>query len=68
MDTFACQGWLKITVYEELSSVDIKLNHGEEHIPYWCIDIPQAVRQFVENNRQLTSAQVQFHLRILIHN
>ncbi|KAF8156957.1 hypothetical protein B0H34DRAFT_631400, partial [Crassisporium funariophilum] len=58
MDTFACKGWLNITVYEELSVVDIKLSHAEEHIPYWCIDIPQNVCQFVKNNCQLTSAQV----------
>ncbi|KAF8956350.1 hypothetical protein BDZ97DRAFT_1671707 [Flammula alnicola] len=58
MGTFPCKGWLKITVYEGSPSVEIKLNHAEEHIPYWCINVPPNIREFVEKNRQLTSTQL----------
>jgi hypothetical protein len=58
MDTFSCKGWLHITVYEGSPSVEIRLKHEDEHIPYWCIDVPPKIREFVEQHHQLNSIQV----------
>lgn len=65
MDSFACQGWLNVTIHEGSTSVDVKLNHEDEHIPYWCIDVPPNIQEFVENNHQLNSNQVRFSIVIL---
>ena len=37
---FDCAGWLHITVNEKDSTALIKLKHEDDHIPYWCIDVP----------------------------
>jgi len=58
MEKFACNGWLKIKVYEGSPYMDIKVGHHEEHIPYWCIDVPSHIWEFVEKNYELTITQV----------
>ncbi|KAG6892772.1 hypothetical protein C0995_002451, partial [Termitomyces sp. Mi166 len=36
----------------------IKLKHQEDHIPYWCIDVPEDVRDFVHDHPALNPAQL----------
>lgn len=58
MESFACEGWLHITVHDRSPVVEISLKHKEEHIPYWCIDVPPDIQEFVKNNSQLNTTQV----------
>ncbi|EJD33290.1 hypothetical protein AURDEDRAFT_77094, partial [Auricularia subglabra TFB-10046 SS5] len=58
LDTFDCRGWLHITVSDTIGTVLVKLTHCEDHVHYECIDIPQDVRQLVENCGDQTVSQV----------
>lgn len=54
MDTFECGGWLHITVWDFLDVAQIKIDHHESHIPYWSIDVPQEVIDYVTENVELS--------------
>ncbi|KAJ6552381.1 hypothetical protein B0H10DRAFT_1824353 [Mycena sp. CBHHK59/15] len=58
MNTFECHRWLHITIhdYEEIALV--KIGHRDDHVPYWSIDGPSDVVEFVRNNPKLTPGQV----------
>ncbi|KAG6824654.1 hypothetical protein H0H92_006195 [Tricholoma furcatifolium] len=58
METFDCAGWLHILVFMGSPVVHVKLMHKEDHIPYWCIDVPAEVKDFVNANHNLTSMQL----------
>ncbi|KAJ7920115.1 hypothetical protein B0H13DRAFT_1605671 [Mycena leptocephala] len=62
MDTFKCHGWLHITVNDWNSIAFVKIIHRDDHIPYWSIDVPTDVVEFVRQNTKLTPAQVCFSL------
>lgn len=57
MDAFNCHGWLKITISNDCVAY-ITLNHDDAHVPYWSIDIPKEVIQYIEENAQLSMTQV----------
>ncbi|KII86095.1 hypothetical protein PLICRDRAFT_115218, partial [Plicaturopsis crispa FD-325 SS-3] len=47
MHVFDCKGWLHITLDDVSDIVFVKLDHQEAHVPYWPIDIPSDVEQFL---------------------
>jgi len=58
MDVFDCSGWLHITVTTGEPVALVKLKHEDDHVPYWCIDVPQDVKDFVHANPDLNPTQV----------
>ncbi|KAJ7348505.1 hypothetical protein DFH08DRAFT_698475 [Mycena albidolilacea] len=58
MDSFDCHGWLHITLDNSDNIVLVKISHRDDHIPYWCIDVPAHVTEFVRQNPKLTPDQV----------
>ncbi|KAG6808563.1 hypothetical protein H0H92_003721 [Tricholoma furcatifolium] len=58
METFDCSGWLHIVIFMGSLVAHIKVMHKEDHIPYWCIDVPDDVKDFVNANSNLTSMQL----------
>ncbi|KAL0562974.1 hypothetical protein V5O48_019104, partial [Marasmius crinis-equi] len=58
MDSFACRGWLHVTVFEGSNEAYIKLNHKDEHVSYWCIDVPTPVKEFVRQNASMRPSQL----------
>lgn len=58
METFKCHGWLHITVNDSDAIGFIKISHLDDHIPYWSIDVPPDVVEFVQKNPKLTPVQV----------
>jgi hypothetical protein len=58
MDAFHCHGWLHITVNDWESVAFVKISHRDDHIPYWSIDVPQDLVEFVRQNPKLTPGQV----------
>ncbi|KAJ7656862.1 hypothetical protein DFH06DRAFT_991429, partial [Mycena polygramma] len=58
MDTFQCHGWLHITVNDSDSIAFVKISHADDHVPYWCIDVPADVVEFVRANPKLTPTQL----------
>jgi hypothetical protein len=57
MASFHCQGWLSIIVSDGDSSASIKINHDDAHVPYWSIDIPSDVKEYIHKNPELTANQ-----------
>lgn len=58
MDTFKCNGWLHITIMEGENSALVKLKHEDQHVPYWSIDVPEDVQEYVRSNLNMTPTQV----------
>ena len=59
MDAFDCHGRLQIAILSPSNPIAfVKLMHRDDHIPYWNIDIPKDVRDFVLKNLSLTPQQV----------
>ncbi|KAJ7681380.1 hypothetical protein B0H17DRAFT_1205904 [Mycena rosella] len=58
MDAFPCKGWLHITITNWDEVAFVKIAHVDEHIPYWKIDIPPTVIEFVQQNSKLTPTQL----------
>ncbi|KAL1741820.1 hypothetical protein HDZ31DRAFT_44600, partial [Schizophyllum fasciatum] len=63
MDVFHCDGWLHITIWESLEALPemaawIKLKHENDHIPYWEIDVPDAIQNLVHGNPELRPSQL----------
>ncbi|KAJ6551889.1 hypothetical protein B0H19DRAFT_1073515 [Mycena capillaripes] len=50
MDTFKCHGWLHITVGDSNAIAFVKISRLDDHIPYWSIDVPTDVMEYVRNN------------------
>ena len=57
MDVFDCSGWLHITITAGKCVAIVKLKHEDDHIPYWCIDVPADVKAFVVQNPSLNPTQ-----------
>lgn len=72
MSTFACRGWLHITITDQSNVALVKIDHHNDHIPYFPIDIPPEVKQYVHDNTNMTPTQVHrskshfFEARLLI--
>ncbi|KAJ7790884.1 hypothetical protein B0H14DRAFT_3501125 [Mycena olivaceomarginata] len=58
MDAFECHGWLHITIMDGENIALIKISHSDDHIPYWSIDVPADVIEFVKQNPKLTPGQL----------
>ncbi|KAG6848015.1 hypothetical protein H0H93_004170 [Arthromyces matolae] len=58
LDTFPCSGWLHITVTLGDSVALVKFKHEDDHVPYWKIDVPQNVQDFIKMNTKLTTSQM----------
>jgi hypothetical protein len=65
LDTFSCDGWLHITIFDGEDVTYVKLKHkcdsqGLRHPPYWCIDVPKEVENHVKENFRLRLKDVSF--------
>ncbi|KAJ7787808.1 hypothetical protein B0H14DRAFT_2399159 [Mycena olivaceomarginata] len=58
MESFNCRGWLHITIDDSDNIAIVKILHRDDHIPYWCIDVPAEVTEFVRQNPKLTPDQL----------
>ncbi|KAG6806913.1 hypothetical protein H0H92_009581, partial [Tricholoma furcatifolium] len=58
METFPCNGWLHITLTIGEPIALVKLTHEDDHVPYWRIDVPKNIQEFVKNNPKLTATQL----------
>lgn len=58
MDSFMCHGWCHITVKNDSDVVLVKLKHEEDHIPYWKLDIPEKIQEYVTTHSELSMAEV----------
>ncbi|KAJ7212431.1 hypothetical protein C8J57DRAFT_1539110 [Mycena rebaudengoi] len=58
MDAFECGGWLHITINDWDDIAFVKIVHHDDHVPYWSIDVPADVADFVRHNPQLTPGQL----------
>jgi predicted hydrocarbon binding protein len=58
MDVFSCSGWLNITLYEGTDTASVSYKHGEEHVHYFSINMPERVKELVNENPGLTPTQV----------
>ncbi|KAL1740348.1 hypothetical protein HDZ31DRAFT_47670 [Schizophyllum fasciatum] len=56
--TFDCDGWLHVTIWESTHTVLVKLKHAKDHVPYWSIDVPVQVQDYVRNNPELKPHQL----------
>ncbi|PPQ85367.1 hypothetical protein CVT26_000899, partial [Gymnopilus dilepis] len=53
METFSCQGWIFVTIVDGESEAFVKFRHDVKHVPYWTIDIPSQVQEFIQKNIDL---------------
>ena len=58
MPTFDCGGWLHITLSENTTRSLIKMDHHNNHMPYWEIDIPEDVKAMIINGKDKRPSQV----------
>ncbi|KAI5824594.1 hypothetical protein K523DRAFT_356711 [Schizophyllum commune Tattone D] len=58
MATYDCDGWLHITVWPSNYVAWIKLKHEKDHVPYWSIDVPEDVQDYVRQNPRLKPHQL----------
>ncbi|KAG6823000.1 hypothetical protein H0H92_011798, partial [Tricholoma furcatifolium] len=58
MYTFDCSGWLHITLTDGHDIAIVRLKHRDNHIPYWCIDVPSDIQDFVRAQPQLNPTQL----------
>jgi hypothetical protein len=61
MDAFECHGWLHITIMDLENIAFVKISHRDDHVPYWSIDVPTDVVEFVRDNPKLTPGQVCYY-------
>ena len=65
MVTFDCKGWLYIYL-DPLTDSDvaqITYKHCLDHIPYWCIDVPEEIRKLILDNLEVPFADAGDYLR-----
>lgn len=58
MPSFACEGWLFITVTDSSPVVQIKLTHAESHPPYVETEVPPEIVDYVQKNHELPLVKV----------
>ncbi|KIL55523.1 hypothetical protein M378DRAFT_17871 [Amanita muscaria Koide BX008] len=59
MTAFQCNGWIYITLYQGNPVAFVKIRHEEEHVPYWCIDVPPEVKAYIKDNTGLNAPEVE---------
>lgn len=68
MTSFACDGWLHLTVSDTSRIAVIKIQHDIDHVSYWTIDIPPEVDELIRDNSHLTVTQVRdSHCKVLCY-
>lgn len=58
MVTFRCAGWLHVTITDYSDLAFVKIDHHDDHVPYFPIDIPPDVEELIRTNTQMTPTQV----------
>jgi hypothetical protein len=58
MSGFDCDGWLFITVFNGSDEVYVKFRHRCKHTPYWSIDVPEKIQEYVQQNARLSLKEV----------
>jgi hypothetical protein len=58
MDTFNCNGWLHITLFEDSDQAFVKFKHQEDHCDYPKTSIPDNIREFIEKNYKMSTSAV----------
>ncbi len=58
MHTFNCDGWLTIWACPNTDNLFVQLKHKDNHVHYFCIDVPANVQQFVKDNPCLRGPEV----------
>jgi len=57
MDNFECGGWIHIIITEGSDTTLVKFKHKDDHIPYWNIDVPPEIQDYVQENINLNPTQ-----------
>ncbi|KAJ7474159.1 hypothetical protein FB451DRAFT_1035258 [Mycena latifolia] len=58
MESFPCKGWLHITVTDGDNVAWVRISHSADHVPYYSIDVPPHIVDFVHENHKLTPGQL----------
>jgi hypothetical protein len=58
MDSFSCQGWLHITINDGDNVAWVTISHADDHVPYYSIDVPPDIVEYVHANHNLTLGEV----------
>lgn len=58
MDSFDCDGWVHISIWDLTDIARIKIRHSNAHVPYYSINIPQHITEYVSNNCELSMSKV----------
>ncbi|KAJ7307681.1 hypothetical protein DFH08DRAFT_720129, partial [Mycena albidolilacea] len=53
MDVFPRKGWLHVTVNNGEDIASASLSHTDDHVPYYSIDVPAEVVDYVYGNHKL---------------
>lgn len=56
MVTYDCKGWLYIYLDPLTDVAQITYKHCLDHIPYWCIDVPEEIRKLILDNLEVPFA------------
>jgi hypothetical protein len=64
MSSFRCEGWLSISLSDSDNVAIVKINHRDAHVPYWSIDIPSDVKDFIYENPELMPKQVRATVKV----
>lgn len=67
MHTFDCDGWLTIWACPDTDDLFVRLKHKDNHVPYFCIDVPADVQQFVKDNPRLRGPEVRTTMTLKKH-
>ena len=52
MDKFECHGWLHITICDDSTIANVKIEHREDHVPYCVVSIPEEIKAMIISQRK----------------
>ncbi|KAL1698201.1 hypothetical protein EV121DRAFT_218537, partial [Schizophyllum commune] len=64
MDAFDCNGWLHMMIWDDAPSETstpaawISIKHDNDHIPYWRIEVPLPIQEYIQNNPEMRPKQL----------
>ncbi|THV01356.1 hypothetical protein K435DRAFT_655572, partial [Dendrothele bispora CBS 962.96] len=58
MDSFNCNGWLFMTIFEGESFAQVQLKHTHDHVIYSEMHVPPEVQEYVENNFKMSTTTI----------
>ncbi|THU77980.1 hypothetical protein K435DRAFT_692671 [Dendrothele bispora CBS 962.96] len=58
MDSFNCNGWLFMTIFEGESFAQVQLKHTHDHVIYSEMHVPPEVQEYVENNFKMSTTAI----------